>query len=303
MNNLIVALMIVGMAGGTLAAQSSPNGGEFEGKTVASIRFDPPEQPLSAFDLQRVQQLKLGGPYSSGAVGETIERMFRTGTYSDIRVDVESTPSGLVITYLTKPVVFVGHVDVKGKISDPPNKSALLSSGNIALGDAFDEASIPEAEQRIKELFTSNGLYEAKVHIDKEFNGNAQLVAITIGVTPGKRARYEMPDIHGETKLPESTILRATGWRVILIHRWKRVTQAATYSGVTGVKKKYQSKDRLAATVDLEKVDYDPATRRVKPTLEIKAGPKIEVKAVECEGAQRPSETLCSDLRGRRLRQ
>src|ERR1700722_10654277 len=271
------------MAIQSLQAQAVQAGDRFEGKNVVSIRYDPPVQPLSRADLDRVQRLIAGTPYSAAAGGETIDRMFQTGAYSDIRVDAELSGDGVEVTYLTKPVPRVGHVEVKGKVKSPPNKSALLSSAGFSLGEAFDEAALPEADQRIKQLFVSNGFYDADGHVEKELDPNSQLVSINIQIDPGKRARFEMPEMHGELKLPEATILRATGWRVILIHRWKHVTQSLMDGGVTGVKKKYQKNERLSATVDLEKVDHDAAARRVKPTLAIDAGPKIEVKAVNAK--------------------
>lgn len=266
-----------------MAVQSLRAQAVFEGKKVASIRYDPAKQPLSKDDLNRVQQLVVGSPYTAVAVGDTIDRMFKTGVYSDVQVDAELSAAGVSVTYLTKATLFVGHVDVKGKVKTPPNKSSLMSVAAFSLGDTFDENALPEADKKLKGLFVRNGFYDAGVHVEKELDPNSQLVSITIRVDPGKRARFEAPEIHGETKLPEGTILRATGWRVILIHRWRHVTQALMDNGATGVKKKYQKKDRLSATVDLEKIDHDAATGRVKPTLAIDAGPKIEVKALEAK--------------------
>jgi outer membrane protein insertion porin family len=283
MNACILSIWIFLLAIQSLRAQTVQAGQGFEGKKVGSIRYDPSEQPLSRADLDRVQQLTVGAPYSGAAVAETIDRMFQTGVYSDIRVDAELSGNGVTITYLTKAVLFVGHVHVKGKIKTPPNESSLMSVAGFSLGDSFDEGALPEANKKLEDLFVKNGFYGATVQVEKQLDPNSQLVSITIQVKPGKRARFEMPEIHGETKLPESTILRATGWRVILIHRWKHVTEALMDNGVTGVKKKYQKKDRLSATVDLEKVEYDAATGRVKPALAIDAGPKIEIKAVEAK--------------------
>jgi outer membrane protein insertion porin family len=266
-----------------LPAQPTQAGDRFEGKKVISLRYDPPAQPLSSADLDRVQQLSVGFPYSAAAVGETIDRMFQTGEYSDIKVDAEPAETGVAVTFLTKTVPFVGHVMVKGKSKTPPNTSSIIGIAGFSLGDVFDEAALPKADKDVKDLFVRNGFYDANVHVEQELDPDSQLVSITIHVDPGKRARFEMPEIHGETKLPEAAILRATGWRVILIHRWKHVTEALTDNGVNGVKKKYQKKDRLEATVDLEKVDHDAATNRVKPTLAINAGPKIEMKALEAK--------------------
>src|SRR5579863_6067620 len=111
----------------SLQAQSPRLGDRFEGKEVVSIRYDPATQPLSPADLDRVQVLSVGSSYSGTAVGETIDRMFQTGVYADIRVDAEPSRNGVAVTFLTKPVLFVGHVEVKGSVKTPPNRSALMS--------------------------------------------------------------------------------------------------------------------------------------------------------------------------------
>ena len=87
--------------------------------------------------------------------------------------------------------------------------------------------------------------------------------------------------------MPDATIIRATGWRLPIIHWWRHVTSSRTRDGVQGVLKKYGGKDRLMARVDLKKLDYDAARRRVRPDLDIDAGPTVKVTAVETKVSRR----------------
>src|SRR5207344_8337 len=111
------------------------------------------------------------------------------------------------------------------------------------------------AVTRIKRLFTSNGLYEAEVIPEIQKSAYAEQVFVTFQINPGKRAKYDVPVIHGETKLSDGAILRATGWRVSVIHWWRHVTDVRTRHGVQGILGKYQKQDRLSARVELEKLD------------------------------------------------
>jgi outer membrane protein insertion porin family len=176
---------------------------------------------------------------------------------------------------------------VEGKISQPPNLGQIVSAANLSLGAPFQDEDITRASTRIGRLLTTNGLYEAQVAPEIERTDHAQQVFITFRVKPGKRAKYDTPVIHGETKLSDNAILRATGWRVPLIHWWRHVTDSRTRSGVQGIHAKYQKQDRLKARVELQKLDYDAAHRRVHPELDINAGPKIRVKAVEAKVSKR----------------
>jgi outer membrane protein insertion porin family len=257
--------------------------GDLEGRQISSVVYVPAKQPLASQDLSRLQHVTAGSPYSARDVAETIDRLFATGAYSDIQVDVDPQPTGLVVKFLTKSTPFVGHIGVTGKVSTPPSRTNLVSAGEFTVGTPFEEEALLTAQKTIQQLFTGNGLYEAQVALEKNLDANTGLVEITIRVNAGKRARYEMPTILGHPKLSDSTIRRATGWRIMLIRRWRGVSQSLTNSGVENIRHKYTDKDLLTASVQSTSMDYDPDTRRVKPVLTIEAGPKIEVKAVEAK--------------------
>ncbi len=271
--------LIVFIAATTLAAQTST----LDGRTVARIDYVPIRQPISAADLKRVVVVSPGAAYSAKHVAESIDRMFATGAYLDIQVEAQPAPAGLVVTFHTQAAPFVGHVTIDGKVATPPSRSTLLSTGDFPLGAPFDPNSLASAEKTIRQLFTSNGLYTAEVHLDSNVDPNTNLASITIKVHSGKRARFEAPDLKGDLKLADESIIKATGWRVILIHRWKQVTHSLTQKGVENVRRRYQKEDRLAATVDLDGIHYDPKTNRAKATLSIDAGPKISVKTLEAK--------------------
>ncbi len=220
-------------------------------------------------------------------MAESIDRMFATGRYEDIQVDAEDRGNGVAICFITKNAQFLGHVNVTGKSSDPPSSVQIVNAAQLDLGGPFHSEDLNQAQQNIQRLFTTNGLFEATAHLDTVERTEAQEVIVNIAVNAGKRARFESPVIRGDTKLPDSTIIRATGWRVRFIRRWRQVTAALTRKGIDGVEKKYQSQGRRIATVELSSLTYNPETRRAQPTLDINAGPKIEIKALETKVSKR----------------
>ena len=75
-------------------------------------------------------------------------------------------------------------------------------------------------------------------------------------------------------------IIAATKLRRPIIGGWRPVTQSRTRQAVDNVRRKYESKERLMATVQLKQMDYDRDTRRVAPHLDVDAGPIVDIKAV-----------------------
>jgi len=267
-----------------VAARAQDN--QFEGKRINAIEYTP-SQTLDPGDLTRVQPLHVGGLLHASDVADAIDRFFATGRYEDIRVEARADGAGVIVLFVTIPAYFVGGVNVEGKVVQPPNRGQVSTSAQFALGSGFREEDLQPAMDSITNLMKANGLYEAQIRSELERDEHAQQVFITLTVTEGKRAKYSMPVLEGQSKLPDSTIVRATGWRVPIVHWWKHVTDARTRQGVQSVQSRLEGQDRLTAKVQLKNLEYDPQRRRVTPTLEIAAGPKIQVKATEAKVSRR----------------
>jgi outer membrane protein insertion porin family len=262
----------------------------FEGRPIADIQF-PNGQPLDPADLARVLPLKKGQPLRSANVAHAIDALFATGRFDDIIVEAEPAPggvqAGVIIRFVTQNAKFLGGITVEGKVLESPNRAQVDSATQLSLGAPFQASDVNEAVDRIHRLLQANGLYEAQITPKVETGNDAQQVFLTFRIQEGKRAKYDTPTITGVTKLSDDTILRATGWRLPIIHWWRHVTSSHTREGVRGVLNKYGGKDRLMARVDLKKLDYDATLRRVRPDLDIDAGPTVKVTAVETKVSRR----------------
>lgn len=273
-----VFALSVAMLSPNLSGQS-----QYFGRRVVKIEYSPAKQPIDPIDLKNSQLVKTGAPLRSEDVAGTIDRLYASGYYQNIQVDAETAPDGVIVRFITTPTVFTGHVDIVGKIKSPPNPSQLLSAVQLTVGEPFQPEMLETAKANVHQLLEQNGLYESKIDITQALNKDTQQMAVTVRVDSGKRARYEAPVIEGDPKLSDSAIIRATGWRIRFIHWWRQVSASTTQAGLAGIRKKYQSQDRLTGTVNLGGIDYDAARRRVKPKLTLDAGPKVTIKALEAK--------------------
>jgi outer membrane protein insertion porin family len=258
---------------------------EIEGKQIVDIQFRP-AQPLDPADLEKALPLHKGSPLRADDVASAIDSLFATGQFDDIVVEAEPSGAGVVVVFSVRNTGFIGGVNIEGKPSPPPTRGDLAAAAQLNLGAPFHDQDVMQATEAIKKLLVANGLYESSVTPEVERMGEGEQVFITFRIKDRKRAKYEEPLIHGnvthgDTELSDSTIIRATGWRLPIIHWWRKVTQARTSNGVQGVLRKYAKNDHLAAKVEVDKLDYDPARRLVRPDLEIDPGPQIKVTSVE----------------------
>jgi len=258
----------------------------FEGKPIVDIQFLAP-QALDVRDLTRVQPLKKGQPLRAQDVSDAVDGLFATGRFGDIIVEGEPSGSGVVIRFITENVKFVGDISVAGKLMESPNRGQAFQALSLSLGAVFHEEDVTHAVESLQRLLQSNGLYEAQVSPTVTPDDANQLVSITFRIDQGKRAKYEMPMLAGENDLSDDVVARVTGWRIPIIHWWRKVTAGRTRKGVQSLLAKYQKQDHLTARVELDKLYYDPERRRVRPNLSVTTGPEVKIQAVETRLSKR----------------
>jgi len=267
-------------ASGVLAYSQDP---QSEGKPIVAIEYEPAAQPLTARDLANSQPLKVGQPLRKEDISTAIDRLFATGRYEDIKVDVQPRGNGVVVRFITKTKLFIGHVGTHGKVSSPPNEGQVVNAAQLSLGQPFDPKDLDPAVKNIRNVFVRNGLYDATVTYRTEVAPQADQMNIIFEVHSGKRDHYAKPVISGDPKLPEKDIVKATHWHRFLLPGWHPVSETSTRDGIDGIHKKYQSKDRLMAKVDLKSMDHDPAKHTATGKIDITAGPTVKVKTVEAK--------------------
>ena len=276
----VYCCLLATLAGMALGAEDTQT---FQGKIVTAIEYYPPAQPIDSRDLERMQLVQQGRPLDLKQVAGAIDRLFSSGLYDDIQVDATPSGNGVALRFITLPRRFIGHIGAEGDIKDPPNRAVIISEAQLALGTPYDTETLENARKNIEQELRQNGLFLAQVGAAAIEDPETHQMTIRFLVEAGKRAKYETPVITGETKLPDDTIVAATGWRIRFIRRWRHVTQGLTEKGTDGIQKKYTKKDRLTASVDLTAMDYDPLRNRARAHLQIDAGPRITINALEAK--------------------
>jgi outer membrane protein assembly complex protein YaeT len=260
----------------SLAAETST----YEGKKVVNILFDPHQQPLEPSEIAEILPLKTGQPFRMTTERAAIERLFATGRYADIEVDVEPYNDGVIVKFITKNSWFIGNVSAGGKISSPPNAGQLVSATRLELGQPYNETKLDQAIASQKHLLESNGLFMGDVHPVFEYDTDHQQINIRFEITSGRRAHFGPPVLEGDLQLDKERIIHATKFRRFLIHTWKPMTQLRMRQALDGVRSLYQKQDRLEAKVALQSTSYDAATNTAIPMFHIDAGPRISINTI-----------------------
>lgn len=248
-----------------------------EGRVISSVVFDPPQQPFSPDELQRITGLKPGAGIRLRDLRTAIQNLFSTGRYADIAIDATEGGAGVVLTFQTSPSFFVGQVTVIGA-KDPPNEGQLSGAAKLQLGQPFNEAAIQTAIDNMLERLRANGFYQATIRPEIIREPATQNAQIAFELQTGERARFGGVNLQGaETS---ASILRATHWqRLFGMLGWRTVTESRIRSGVEGVQRSFQNRDLLLSRVTLQRLDYSQESNTVTPSILIEPGPKVLLRS------------------------
>ena len=253
---------------------------KYEGRRIVDIQFSPAEQPVDRSDLAQAVTVKKGTALRMSDLRETMQKLFATGRYDDIQADAEPSGDGIIVRFITRNSWFVGHVSVDGNVSEPPNPGQMANATRLELGQPFHEEDLTQAETGVRRLLTTNGYRENQLQPRVDYDARTQQAHIHFVVESGPRAKYHTPVITGNLKMAAAQIISATRWKRRIIGGWWSVTQTRTRQGVDNVRARYEKEQRLMASVHLKSMDYDRDTRRVTPTLDVDAGPTVDIQAV-----------------------
>lgn len=252
----------------------------FEGLRVVSVAFDPAQQPLDDRELSGILAVKPDQPYRAADVRAAIERLYATGRYQDIQVDVSPVAGGVAVRFITRHSWFIGNISTEQDFAEPPSAGQLVDAARLDLGAPFYPEQIPGAVESIRKLLVQNGFFTPRIEPRLDFDETSQQVAITFAITTGVRARYDEPQISGDTSvLSRRAVINATHWRRFLLPGYRGITLSRTRAGIDNIHLKYENANRLLATVTLDGIDQE-SEKRGRPRITANAGPEVTIKAL-----------------------
>jgi outer membrane protein insertion porin family len=242
-----------------------------------------------------------GEPFSNERVREDLRSIFRLGYFTDVQVDIQSTPKGKEIIYIVaerpsiKEVLILGNDKVK--LEDIKEKVTLAPRSILNL-----EKVVENAEQ-IRKLYFSKGYYGVRVEHQVDSLETNEAV-VTFRITEGPKGRIKKIIFKGNRKIKSSDLKK-----VMTTKRWS-LFSFLTKTGVLDedilkndtqlLTAYYYEHGYLDAKISQPKIDLsDP--KRIRIEIEIEEGPQYRLGTIDFKGdVLTTREDLFKDLKLKR---
>ncbi|HXT13873.1 MAG TPA: outer membrane protein assembly factor BamA [Candidatus Angelobacter sp.] len=132
-------------------------------------------------------RLKPGDPYLRSAVDEDVRTLYATGQFYDIRVTDESTPDGVVVTY-----VLQGNprlVSIKFEGNKRFRDAKLLKKVASKIGDPLNERKLFTASQEMEKMYQKAGYPGTKVKYTPAIDESTGRATVTFEITESPKVK------------------------------------------------------------------------------------------------------------------
>jgi outer membrane protein insertion porin family len=247
---------------------------DWKGLRVDKIVFEGVTFDATDLLTQELAQ-KVGTPLDPQQVRATLRRLFASGRYRDISVRGVRQGDAVTLIFSGLARYYVGRVRIEGVKND--RLSALLEfATKLSPGTAFSEPQIAAGTEGVTEMLQQQGYYEPTVSAASQIDVAGDQVNVTYTVAIGPQARVGKITLAGtDTGLTLEEFRKKAK-----LKEGNRVTRDTASNAMERLRKLYQKKDRLEATVTLQQQTYNAPQKQVNYEFHANQGPEVKV-AVE----------------------
>ena len=253
-----------------------------QGKTVTAIRFEGVTFSEKDSLLTQLTQ-SANRPLDPNKIRADLRRLFASGRYRDISIRGEAEGDGLVLIYAGIPRYYVGRIVISG-VQSERLASLLEFATKLEPGTAYTEAQVPVAIDALKETLAQNGYYQPTIVPTSFRDDVGHQVNLTFHIDIGVQARVGNVAIEGKDpgltpeEFRKKAKLNCGRLAKIFNHECRpRVVRETTSTALSNLRTQYQKKDRLEATVSVQKQTYSPPRKQLDYDFAANQGPIVKV--------------------------
>jgi outer membrane protein insertion porin family len=252
------------------------------GETVSAVQFEGVTFSASDAIFSQLTQ-KAGEPLDPDKVRADLRRLFATGRYRDISVDVVPAGSGVTVVFAGQPRYFVGRVTILG-VKQERLTSLLEFATKLNPGDPFVDSALPAAVDALKQSLAENGYYQPTVSAVTTVDDVGHQVDATFTVHTGPQAKVGAVAVTGTDPGIDVVTFRKKGHlncsRLATFFNKKcdpKVGRETTSNALSGVRDYYQKENHLEGTISLQKSTYVPPRQQLDYDFAANQGPVVNV--------------------------
>jgi outer membrane protein assembly factor BamA len=237
------------------------------GRPISGIRLIVDGRETREPELLRVLETRVGDPYTSLHVRESIVHLMALRRFEDVSVSAETTAAGVVLTYELDPVLAVTGIRLRGSLGLPSGELRAVVVNRYGTAPPLERGD--EIAGVLESFLHGRGFRSARVTAGHELKAGGSKAVLVFNVAAGSRAqvaslRITGPRVDNGVQVASRLRVRVGSSfdRADVMNRIERYTEDLHKEGF------------LQARVDLEE-KYSPDGQQADVTITLVRGPHV----------------------------
>lgn len=240
------------------------------GLPVSEIHFEG----ITARDITTLQSklaLQPGDKLSAENIKSSLHQLYATGLYRNIVAVGARTGGQVTVVFRGVPQMFLRRLYVRG-MKQELLAAQIQRATRLEVGQPFTAQELNQATTHLKKALELNGFYQPQISVTTIAAGANHLVDVVYTVEVGKQARVGTVAVAGDTgmTLPD---FRKVG----KLKEDSKVTSKTVTRALDRLRKDYQKRNRLEATVRATSNTFNPSDVAVDYGFDVDRGPAVRV--------------------------
>ena len=224
-------------------------------------------------------------PFSIDQVREDLRSIFALGFFTDVQVDIKSTPKGKEVIFIVIEKPSIKDIVIKGnqkvKLDDIKEKMTLTTRSILNLEKVKENAEL------IRKLYFSKGYYGVKVE-DKVDTLETNEVVVTFQITEGPKGRIKKITFKGNKHIKSADLKKSDADEGMdafspILTKTGILDEDMLKNDIQLLTAYYIDNGYLDAKVSEPKIDLrDP--KRIRIEIDITEGPQYRIGTIDFKG-------------------
>lgn len=262
------------------------DGGQASKPSLKVLRIDVRgNQVVHTSTILSNMKTEVGVELNQRMINDDVKRLYATGFFQDIRMDVEEGAEGvhLIVVVDEKPIV--RKVVIEG--SKVLKEQELRKELGLIEGQVLDEFSVKQGLNKIKERYNSKGFHFVRLRYRVDTDRATKEATVFVTVDEGAKFRISEVRFEGAKSFPEKRLrkLLKTKPRNLWLFRFGTFKDQKFRDDLDRIAAFYQWNGFLDVKVSHD-VEYDDAKGKIIVKIQIEEGRRYEAGEVQLDGVK-----------------
>lgn len=249
-------------------------------RTISVIKVSGNSSVSTATILSKIKT-KPGDVFSQKQLNGDIKRLYNTGFFTDVEIDVEDYKTGVAVTFVVIEKPIVKDIEFVGNRAFRTQK--LLRMLKTSKGEMFSEMKLKKDIEELISAYKKRGYQMVKIDYNTELAPEANTVKITINIDEKSRIKIRRIEFRGNKNISRRRLLKSISTRPASLFTSGYFKEEVFEVDLEKIKDLYEKNGFLDVKITAQKT-YDAKKRWMYLTIDIYEGKRYVVGDISIKG-------------------